>query len=133
MNALTAQLARAPWLGRACGHLLACVAYPLLWALAYDIYVASHGVPRSTGYALGMTLHFLLNLFVVVNLALIFVANLKVRLLVTLLLSGLALAWLYPDHPLRGLLTAGLKAGVMLLAIAIDMAYRAACCPRKSP
>lgn len=122
---------RMPWLARAAGHVLACIAYPLLWGLAWDIYTGIYGVPRRTGYALGMTLHFLLNLFVVLNLVLIFVSNLKARLAATVLMTAVVLVWLLPDHPLRGTLTAGLNGGLMLLAVALDIAYRAMLRPRE--
>ncbi len=121
-------LARLPWLGRACGHLLACVLFPLLWTLAVSVFSEHYHAPRRVGVSFGLALYYLFHLFVLVNLALIFVSSVKARCAVAIALATLVFVYLAvgsSSHPLRGTLLTGLFASLMFLAILVDVAYRA--------
>ncbi len=117
-------LAGLPWLGRACGHLLACV----LWTLAVSVFSEHYHAPRCVGVSVGLALYYLFHLFVLVNLALIFVSSVKARCAVAIALATLVFVYLAvgsSSHPLRGTLLTGLFASLMFLAVLVDVAYRA--------
>jgi len=129
------ELARLRWLGRACGHVLACVLLPLLWSLAVSVFSEHYHAPRRVGVSFGLALYYLFHLFVLVNLALIFVSSVKARCAVAIALTTLVLLYLAVgsySHPLRGTLLAGLFASLMFLAVLIDVAYRACLRPTAS-
>lgn len=120
--------ARLPWLGRACGHVLACVLLPLLWTLAVSVFTEHYHAPRRVGVSFGLSLYYLFHLFVLVNLALIFVSSVKARCVVAIALATLVFVYLAggsSSHPLRGTVLTGLFASLMFLAVLVDVAYRA--------
>lgn len=84
-------------------HALACVAFPYLLALGFDLYRQQVGPPLARGVGVGLATMLVFYTFVFFNLLMVAIPRLVIRWALTGLLAVLVLVYFNPHHPVRAL------------------------------
>ncbi|WMW04525.1 hypothetical protein [Pseudomonas entomophila] len=108
-----------PLFSRLLLHTLACVAFPFLLQLGFDLYRAHVGPPVARGVGVGLATMLVFYTFVFFNLLMVAIPRAAVRYGLALLLVLVVLVYFNPLHPIRALGFAALCAGLCLLAIVL--------------
>ncbi|WP_240065012.1 hypothetical protein [Pseudomonas entomophila] len=106
-----------PLFSRLLLHTLACVAFPFLLQLGFDLYRAHVGPPMARGVGVGLATMLVFYTFIFFNLLMVAIPRAAVRYGVALLLVLVVLVYFNPLHPIRALGFAALCGGLCLVAI----------------
>lgn len=117
-------------------HSLFCVGYVFLNNWVADTYSAINGGLTSRGVSIRLTSKFLFELFLVVNLLIALLPNLKAKLGLWAAMGLLIPLWLLPHHPLRTLFY-GLGQGAftlmaIVLSVGLDRWWSRRAAPQKT-
>ncbi|MCH7418657.1 hypothetical protein [Pseudomonas mosselii] len=111
-----------PLLSRFLLHALACVAFPFLLSLGFDLYRQHVGPPMARGVSVGLATMMVFYAFVLFNLLMVVIPRATIRYGLALLLVLLVLAFFNTLHPLRALGFAVLCGGLCAAAISMTPA-----------
>ncbi|AJO76793.1 hypothetical protein [Pseudomonas sp. MRSN 12121] len=110
-------------------HSLAVLAFLLVNRYGIALYRSLYG-PISRGISVGLLIEMLLILFVIVNLVIAVVPNLKVKLGLIVALSVLTGYFLFPHNPIRGYFYCAQTSLLPLVAICLARWLHRACRPQ---
>lgn len=113
-------MSRKKLIALAC-HAVACLLFPIVTSLGFQVYTTLFGSPLSRGVAIGLAVQLIFAAFVLVNGLIALITNVRAKIALTGVLVLASLAYLLPQHPLRALFFAGLSGALTLAAIYVAM------------
>lgn len=106
-----------PLIASFCCHLIACLIYPILSDIGLQLYTALFGPPFARNVGIGLASQLVFFSFIFTNFIIVFISNIKLKIVVSLIQIACVLLYLLPQHPLRAVFFASISFGLTLLAI----------------
>ncbi|MNF27893.1 hypothetical protein D3C85_376860 [compost metagenome] len=98
-------------------HGAACLLFPVVTTLGFQLYTVLFGAPFARGVAIGLAAQLIFIVFALTNGLIALVSGMKAKVALAVVLVVAVLVYLLPEHPLRALFFAGLSGGLSFSAI----------------
>jgi len=98
-------------------HGVACLLFPTVTTLGFQLYTVIFGTPFARGVAIGLATQLIFIAFALTNFLIALISGTKEKVALAGVLAVAILVYLLPEHPLRALFFASLSGGLSFSAI----------------